>query len=85
MQEVSRNVKRKAGSLTLAKFQRIQVGMSFSSVKSILGSPSKQLLSFEYPGNKEESYQWDTADERGMIGIGFVNDKVTTKIQVGLK
>ena len=70
--------------LTLAKYNRIKNGMSFSSVKAILGSPQKQNMSFEYPGNKEEVYQWEESGHRTVI-IGLLNDKVISHMQLGLE
>lgn len=70
---------------TLAKYNRVKEGMTFSSVKAILGSPSREIMSFEYEGHSEAAYQWDGAEEFSSANIGFVNGKVTAKSQIFLK
>ena len=73
------------GQATLAKFNRIKNGMTFSEVKAIMGTPDKELIKIEYGNYEESSYQWDGPNERGMAAVGFQNGKVTMKSQVFLE
>jgi hypothetical protein len=73
------------GEITLAQFNRVKNGMSFSQVKSILGPPTVEFMRVEYGDHSEVVYQWETRDGTGTAGVGLMNDKVTAKTQFGLK
>lgn len=74
-----------AGSeLTLAKFNRVQTGMSYKEVVAILGSEGEVLSSTEAGSFKTESYKWQGENFATVIAV-FQNDKLFTKTQANLK
>lgn len=77
--------------VTMEKFNRIQDGMSYSQVSSIMGDPGELGASTTMPGipgimEKLESkiYMWKNSDGTNM-NVQFQNDKVMTNAQFGLK
>lgn len=77
--------------ITMEKFNKIQDGMSYSQVSSIMGDPGELGASTTMPGipgiiEKLESkiYMWKNSDGTNM-NVQFQNDKVMTKAQFGLK
>ena len=77
--------------VTMEKFNKIQDGMSYSQVSSIMGDPGELGASTTMPGipgimEKLESkiYMWKNSDGTNM-NVQFQNDKVMTKAQFGLK
>ena len=73
------------GQATLEKFNRVKDGMSFSQVKAILGTPTREIVRVEYEGHSEAAYQWDGQGGNGVACVGFVNDKVTGRSQALLE
>lgn len=71
--------------LTLAKYNRIRKGMTYSQATAILGSPSKQASDFQIGENRSTVYQWNGKDENSAVILGFYNDRVETVMQIGLE
>lgn len=77
--------------VTMEKFNKIQDGMSYSQVSSIMGDPgelgaSTTCLEFLVSWKNLESkiYMWKNSGGTNM-NVQFQNDKVMTKAQFGLK
>ncbi len=72
----------------MQEFERLAVGMSPEECERIVGSKGKQNISMQsdLPGFREtgEDLQWVNADD-SYVGVVFMNRKLHTKIQVGLK
>ena len=74
----------------LAKYQKVEVGMTYQQVSEIMGDKGIEEARSEMPkipGISSKivftSYRWQNPDGSNM-GIQFENDKVTMKAQAGL-
>jgi outer membrane protein assembly factor BamE (lipoprotein component of BamABCDE complex) len=71
-------------TLTLDKYNQIKEGISRDEVERIIGGPGTQVSSNKGGGVTFSVYKWQDEDFNSII-ITFRNDKVMTKVQVGLK
>ncbi len=77
--------------VTFDKYQRIQTGMSYQEVRSIIGAEGEEISSNSIegipgvmPGVKTVMYQWVNSNGSNMNAI-FQNDKLMQKGQFGLR
>ena len=71
--------------LTYANYTKIQNGMSYSEVVSILGNHEGTLdTSAGYGGYTLSYYSWSNSSGTRCIVVGFENGKVCAKSQYGL-
>ena len=70
--------------LTMAKYDQIKKGMTYSEVVEILGGEGEELTSSAVGKYKVSSYTW-SGENLEMIAIVFENDKVSSKTQANLK
>ena len=77
-------------TVTKAKYDQIQLGMSLSQTQDIVGKPGETTaeIAFGVPypqlEGKQAFYQWKNPDGSSMIAV-FINDKLVFKNQVNLK
>jgi hypothetical protein len=76
--------------VSLADYNQIQTGMSYTQVESIIGSPGTETahthmdgVSGVMPSIDDVIYSWQNADGSNMLAM-FQNDRLTTKAQAGL-
>lgn len=69
---------------TLAKYHRIETGMTPDEVHEIMGSWGKEQARVEAAGILTVSYSWQNQDGANMT-VMFQNGKVTSKGQFGLR
>lgn len=65
------------------KFAKIENGMSYDQVVSIIGSEGTEQSTNEIGGIKTTMYEWES-DGWGVATITFQNGKVTNKSQIGV-
>jgi hypothetical protein len=70
--------------VTKENFGRIQTGMNYAQVVSILGEPSEQLSEVEIAGQRSAMFQWNADNWVGNMNITFSNGAVMSKAQFGL-
>ena len=74
--------------VTLREFDQLAVGMTPEECERIIGSEGKRNMSMQstLPGfsTSGEDRQWVNADD-SYAGVVFMNGKLQTKLQVGLK
>jgi hypothetical protein len=73
--------------VTMANYNRLQMGMTYAQVVQILGKEGEELSSNEVGGYKIEMYKWD-GDGGGpgaRIDAFFKNGKLDSKFQFALK
>jgi hypothetical protein len=81
---------KQSGTVTYSEFQRVDSGMYYSEVKSIIGEGGTKVSSSEVDGFGEFSgvstnmYKWQNSDGSNMI-VMFQNNEVTSKSQFGLR
>lgn len=73
-----------AGSVTLANYQKIKMGMAKVEVFKILGK-GEETAKASQGKIVISSYSWTSGIFGANCAIMFQNDKVTTKSQIGLK
>lgn len=86
-------------TITKAKYDRVETGLTLSQVQDIMGKPGEASaeISFNIPsisvspgisnqpiGVKPAVYQWKNPDGSLMTAV-FMNDKLVAKSQVNLK
>jgi len=71
-------------SITKALYNRIQTGMTYSEVVTILDQNGQELSRTEIAEIMSVMYQWVNEDGSNM-NIIFQNDKVIQKAQFGLR
>jgi hypothetical protein len=71
--------------VTMANYNRIKNGMSYSQVVQILGKEGTELSSNDIAGIQTVMYQWDGDSWGGNMNVMFQNGKVIQKAQFGLK
>ena len=80
-------------TITKAKYDRLQTGMTRSQVQDIMGRPGEISadISFKLPpipnlpsGGQQGIYQWKNPDGSLMTAV-FINDQLVLKSQVNLK
>jgi hypothetical protein len=70
--------------LTLASYQRLSEGMTYSEVVSILGSSGEELSRSDIAGINTVMYSWKTWSGANM-NVMFQNGRLVSKAQFGLK
>lgn len=74
------------GSRTLEQFDRIQNGMTYAEVVSIVGSPSETSADSEIAGTRTAIYTWHVSDSIGAnFSVTVQDEKVIMKAQAGLR
>ena len=69
--------------VTLANFQRLKNGMTYSEVVRVIGAEGELLSESEFAGTTTEMYQWKAGMMANMNAI-FQNGKMVSKAQFGL-
>jgi hypothetical protein len=69
--------------VTLAEFNQIQSGMSYSQVESIIGEPGEKLSESDMAGFHTVMYMWRNPNGANMNAM-FQNDKLINKAQINL-
>lgn len=69
---------------TMAKFNRLDTGMSYAEAVRILGGPGTELSRSDLGGITTVMYQW-TGTGIGNMNAMFQGDKLVNKAQFGLK
>jgi hypothetical protein len=74
------------GYITKAKFDKIQNGMSYKDVKTIIGSDGDMMSETGTKGDQYYTviYDWKAADGIANATFEFQGDKLQTKSQAGL-
>jgi len=73
-------------SVTLEQFEQTYYGMSLSDVTGILGSEGKQIYAvITEVGFTQTLYIWQGNGENSAVTMGFTNDHLMTRIQIGLE
>ena len=75
---------KKITGLTLDKYNQIKNGMTYKEVRDIIGSDGTQTMSSGEGKYKVESYKWE-GENFQYLSIVTMGDKVTSKVQNGLK
>lgn len=70
-------------TVTLEKFNRIRLGMSYDEVKEIIGSEGKQSSSTKGRNYETASYEWK-GEKFARITARFTNGSLTYKFQSGI-
>jgi ribosomal protein L37E len=71
--------------VTMANFNKIKTGMTYSEVVKILGSEGEVMSENEMAGYKTEMYQWQGDSFVSNMNAMFQNRKLISKAQFGLK
>lgn len=77
--------KNNSSKVTLEQFNRLQEGMTYQEVVSILGSEGEILSSSDIAGYKTIMYMWEGNSLGGNMNAIFQNDKMISRAQFGLK
>jgi hypothetical protein len=72
-------------AVTMAQYEKVNTGMTYSEVISILGTPNQELSRAEMAGITTVMYMWEGNSIGGNMNVMFQNGKVVTKAQFGLK
>jgi hypothetical protein len=70
--------------LTPAKYNQLKDGMSYKEVSEILGSEGVEQMSSGKGDFKVTSYKWEESDLKWATVV-FMGDKLTSKVQYGIK
>jgi hypothetical protein len=73
-----------SGTLTMAKYNQIKEEMSYKEVSDILGGTGTEQMSSGTGKYKVSSYKWEEGDMK-WITVIFMGDKMSSKVQYGLK
>ena len=71
--------------LTLAKYNQVKNGMTYKEVVDIMGSEGVQQSSSGEGKYKVETYKWEGNEPYQFISVIFMDEKVYSKIQAGVK
>jgi len=71
--------------ITLAKYMKLNTGMTYDDVVSILGKNGVELSSTEIAGIKSVTYKWDGVSFASNMNATFSNNQLVSKAQFGLK
>jgi len=71
--------------ITLAKYMKLNTGMTYDDVVSILGKNGVELSSTEIAGIKSVMYKWDGVSFASNMNATFSNNQLVSKAQFGLK
>lgn len=75
------------GGLTMAKFDRLQKGMTYAQAVEVMGAEGKksgEMGDKETTGFKIEIYKWGESGSDEEITVFFKDSKLDTKFQFGL-
>lgn len=72
-----------AGTISLAKFNQIQTGMTYEQVKQLAGGDGKLQNQSEAGGMSMRMYTWDGDKPVSWVNVQFTNGQVTSKAQAG--
>lgn len=72
-------------SATLAKYEQIEVGMTYEEVVKIMGTEGTQSTYVAVEGYETAGYIWEDKELFGYLIVIFDNGKVSGKSQAGLK
>lgn len=67
------------------KFVALKTGMHLNEVTSIMGCPGIEVSITEIAGSKNEVYQWSAEGGFANATVSFINGKMISKVQIGLK
>ena len=73
-----------ASGVTMANFQRLETGMSYSDAVSILGGSGTEMSRSDLAGYTTVMYSWQGSGIANMNAM-FQNGKLVTKAQFGLR
>jgi uncharacterized protein DUF3862 len=73
-----------ASWLTMAKYEAIREGMSYEEVVKIIGRKGQESSRSSMAGQTSVIYTWKTWTGSNVI-VQFLNDRVVTKAQAGLR
>jgi PBP1b-binding outer membrane lipoprotein LpoB len=74
-----------SAEFTKANFDRIKNGMSLSDVENIILGSGIPVSSETVKGKLNEVYSWNSADSTKSIEVKFIESKVVSKSQKGLR
>lgn len=74
-----------SSGVTLANYNKLQDGMSYSQVTGILGKQGTEVSSNNIMGTKTVMYQWEGDGWASNMNAMFQNGKLISKSQLGLK
>ena len=69
--------------VSIEKFNKVQLGMSYDQVKGVMGSDGNETSSSKIGNNTSRSIKWE-GDKYARIRVSFRNDKATSKSQGSL-
>lgn len=75
----------KKGDITLEEFNKIQVGMTYSQVVSIIGAEGRVSSETQIGNKNYKYYVWDGVGFGGTATISFSDNRVTSKTQFNLE
>ena len=73
-----------AAGVTMASFQRLETGMSYSDAVSILGAPGVEMSRNDLAGITTVMYSWQGSGIANMNAM-FQDGKLVSKAQFGLR
>lgn len=72
--------------VTMAGFEQLQTGMSYSEAVAILGGPGKEISRSDLGGTSTVMYQWEAGGfSVGNMNAMFQNGRLVSKAQFGLR
>ncbi len=74
-----------AAAVTAAQFEKVSNGMSYEDVVAIMGGEGQLVSDTNIAGSSMQIYSWDGKTLGSNCTISFLNDKVNSKSQIGLK
>lgn len=73
-----------SGSLTYENYLKIHNGMTYSQVTELFDSPGELTTSGGFDGYSLKYYTWQNSSGTKIVVVGFENNKVCAKSQIGL-
>jgi hypothetical protein len=74
-----------ASSVTLASFNALKDGMSYSEAATILGGPGTEISRSSIANITTVMYSWQAGYNGANMNAMFQNDKLISKAQLGLR
>ena len=71
--------------LTLENYNRIEEGMTYEEVVKLFGEPGTVEMEFDFGWDEGKTISYAWGNGVSYVGINFTGNKVTTKMQFGLK
>lgn len=84
-QPAERATTRNEPEATMAEYQAIRPGMSYSEVVAIIGGPGEELSSSDIAGISTVMYQWEGNGFAANMNAMFQDDRMVQKAQFGLR